>query len=222
MKQVAKYRVYFYVLLVLFFPCYAMATGKRAATPHHARMPHLIRLSASFGPRYINDKVMEDDRWGTVMRMSITNLARCETHACFYGFQLAANSAWSSRFDSVNDPSSVEDGPVGMHDAASLDFLWTFEWDTQPVGVELNFGPQISWIKWQNTVQQHLSDIRIVPKLRVAFNHSIYKNVRLFVAASQEFNPYGKLRCHTNKRNCFNDNGYVSVTDVTLGVSAYL
>lgn len=180
-----------------------------------------FRASAAIGTRYINSQVMRDDAWGNLLRLGLSAFGTCHSHRCRYGLEIAGNSAWVSRFNSVNDSTSTTVGPVGLYNSPSLDFLFFVGYTGQHIGFEVGVGPQLSWIKWQNTVQQATSRFRVVPKLRLALTGKVARHTELFLAASQAFNVYGKLRCASGVFNCFNDSGYVGVTDLTLGVNQY-
>jgi len=181
----------------------------------------MFRTSFALGPRYIDDQVISSEAWDTVLRLSFGVVGYCKTYACRYGLDIGANTAWDSNFNSVNDPDSVSVSPLLVHNSASMDFLLFVGWNWRSVGFELGFGPQIAWVKWLNSVQQATSGVRVVPKLRLASTYTVAPKTDVFIAASQAFNPYGQLACSSGAFNCFDDSGYVSVTDLTLGVTRY-
>ncbi len=205
---------------LLALPLFSFAGGPEKAQP--APSQFVFRGSAAFGPRVVDDQVMRPSAWDTVLRLSMSGLWNCGNHPCRFGLMVGANTAWSARFNSVNNPTSTTAGPVLVHNSASLDFLLVFGWNWSQCGVELGFGPQVSWVKWLNSVQQATSGVRVAPKLRLAVTHMIAHHTQIFLAASQAFNPYGKLKCTPLSFNCFDDCGYVSVTDLTIGISEYI
>lgn len=215
------------VLGILAQPLFSIAGGpdeplnNPLKQPTYALRTSEIRASAGFGPRFVNDQVMRNSAWDTVLNLSLAALRNCKTHPCKYGLQMGANTAWSSRFNSVNNPASTAVAPVSVHNSASLDLLAVFSWDWSKLGIEVGVGPQLSWVKWLNSVQQATSRARVVPKLRVAITHKISQHTQVYIAASEAFNPYGKLRCSSGAFNCFDDAGYVSVTDLMIGISKY-
>lgn len=206
--------VYPFIVIAGGSDLYEMTTSPKSNT--------FVRASTAFGSRYINDQIISNDRWDNVLRLSLSLIKKSRTKKLRYGLQLGANSSWFGRFNSVNNPSNTTVAPVAIQNSVSLDFLAVLgclaanKW-----GFELGFGPQISWIKWQNTVQQTTSRVRVVPKLRIAISREISRRTEIFLAASEAFNPYKSLRCSSGRFNCFNDNGYVSVTDLMLGISHY-
>lgn len=180
-----------------------------------------FRASAAIGTRNINSQVMRDDAWGNLLRLGFAAFGSCRSDHCRYGLEIAGNSAWVSRFNSVNNPTSTAVGPVGLYNSPSLDFLFFVRYVGHHAGFEIGVGPQLSWIKWQNTVQQATSRFRVAPKVRFAVTGKVASHTELFLAVSQAFNVYDKLGCASGAFNCFNDSGYVNVTDFTIGINRY-
>jgi hypothetical protein len=83
---------------------------------------------------------------------------------------------------------------------------------------EVGAGGQISWVKWLGSIQQATDRARILPKVRVALNRKLTQNSKVFIAVNHAFNHYGNLGCSSGAANCFDDEGFASVTDVKLGV----
>ena len=196
--------------------------GPGTAAPKSPK-PFGFRASTSVGPRYVNDEVMNGDAWDTNLRLSFAAYTGCKTYDCLYGLEMGGNTSWSARFNSVNNPTSTSVSPVGVHNSSSLDFLAFFGFRAgRYAGIEIGVGPQISWVKWQNSVQQATSRVRVAPKLRIAISHKISEKIEIFIAASEAFNVYGSMRCSNTPFNCFNDRGYVYVTDFMVGMNYYI
>ena len=155
------------------------------------------------------------------MQIGIAGFLSNDSGRYLYGVNILGNSGWVSRFNSVNDPNSVAVSPVGMRNSTSLDFLLFFGVRGSYIGFEAGAGFETSWMKWQNTVQQANSGSRVVPKVRFALTFTVTKSTDIFLAISQTINSYANLKCSNNTFNCFNDAGYVSTTELTVGVSQY-
>lgn len=178
-----------------------------------------FRASAAGGARYLGDQVMDGNDWGSVLRLSF---AAFGIHNGFiYGLDVGFNSGWSSRFNSVNDSTVTDFIPLSMHNNGSLDFLALLGYRGRHAGVEIEGGYEVSWIQWSTSVQQADSGVRGVPKIRGAVLIPVATNTEFFIAVSHTFNTYDKLENPARTINTFQDSGYVSVTDFTLGVSRY-
>ena len=66
-----------------------------------------FRASAAIGTRNINSQVMRDDAWGNLLRLGFAAFGSCRSDHCRYGLEIAGNSAWVSRFNSVNNPVEI-------------------------------------------------------------------------------------------------------------------
>lgn len=180
-----------------------------------------LRLSVGLGTRYIDTEVMSSSAWSNVSRLGLSFFGDACNMVCIYGLDLAANSPWTSRFNSVNNATATSVIPVAMENSTSLDILLFWGWKGASAGFEIGAGGQIQWIEWLTAVQQANARFRAVPKLRLAITIPVAKQTELFIAASQAFNVYGNLKCSNGAFNCFNDSGYVDVTDLTIGINYY-
>ena len=178
-----------------------------------------LRASAAGGARYLGSQVMDGDAWGGTFRLSLSAFRNSDR--LLYGLDMGVNAAWSSRFNSVNNPTFTDVVPVGMYNSPSLDFLAFLGYRWHCVGVELGGGYQISWIKWRNSPQQSNSGFRGVPKIRVALSFVVTTHTDIFVAASHTFNIYDKLRNPAGAVNTFQDSGYVAVTGAAYAQCLY-
>jgi hypothetical protein len=180
-----------------------------------------FRASVAVGARYLGSQVMSGDEWGNLLQISFAALYNLQKTPCYIGLNIAGNSAWASRFNSVNSAGNTNVMPVGIYNSPSLDFLATFGYKGHYAGVELNGGYEVSWVKWRNSTQLATSGVRGAPKIRLAVIFTLTKNTDFFIAGSYAFNTYGNLSCANNAFNCFNDSGYVGVAEITLGVSCH-
>ncbi len=182
-----------------------------------------FRTSAAVGSRYLGTEVMPGDSWGNLLQLSFSALGQAQSIPFYYGLSIAGNSAWASRFNSVNLVNSTRAAPVGIYNSPSLDFLVTLGYMGRHVGVEVNGGYEVSWVKWRNSTQLANSGARGAPKVRLALIFPVTKSKKteFFIASSYAYNTDGALGCASAAFNCFNDTGYIDVVDVTVGVNRY-
>ena len=62
----------------------------------------------------------------------------------------------------------------------------------------------------------------MMPTLKKGVLNDSSEKTKVFMALSQTINPYTSLTCASGVANCFNDAGYVAVTDLMLGISRTL
>ena len=163
--------------------------------------------------------MMSGSDWDIGMELGLgvykTNSA---THM-YYGLETRANTGWSSRFNSVNNATNTTTTTLNVHNSSAMELMaFVGKALSETWSAELGAGGQLSWVKWLGSVQQATDRARILPKVRVGLNRKITNNSQVFVAVNHAFNHYGKLGCSSGAANCFNDEGFASVTDVKLGV----
>lgn len=173
-----------------------------------------------FGLRYINDQVMTNTNFGGAMELGLSAYKYNNDKTFYYGAQTFVNNAWDARFNSVNNASNSTTAALVVHNSASLDFLALGGKNINPDwSAEIGAGAQVSWVNWLASPQQASDKIRVLPKLRVSLNRKLSETASLFFSINQAFNHYGSLRCVSGSENCFNDEGFVSVTDAKIGIS---
>lgn len=189
------------------------------STSMAAEKAHL-RVGGEIGLRKM-DQLISNESMGALQRLSIGVVGR--NGKSEFGLDLGASNSWAGRFDS-NTSTPDSSGLVEVYNSASLDLLAFYGWNWGKCGIEVGAGPQVSWAKWVNSVAEARSKIRIVPKVRIAINHEVVQNTNIFAAASYAFNHYGGLSCPDSTATpsgCFDDDGFVSVADFSIGVNHY-
>ncbi len=141
---------------------------------------------------------MSNSDWDIAMELGIGVYKSRGSDKAYYGLETHANTGWSSRFNSVNSATDTTTTTLLVHNSSSMDVM--------------------AWVKWLGSTQQATDRSRLVPKVRIGLNRKVTDNGKVFVAVNHAFNTYGKLGCSSGSANCFDDEGFASVTDVKLGV----
>lgn len=182
-----------------------------------------IRFSAGFGPRYINQDMISNTKWDTAAELGLSVYKNIKSKNLYAGVQTLANTAWDARFNSVNNPSDTTTSTLQVHNSSALDLIAFVGKEFSPViSGEIGVGAQLSWVKWLSSPQQASDRTKVLPKIRVSLNHKLTNTAQLFVAYNQSFNTYDALSCTSGAANCFNDEGFVSVSDLKIGVNFQL
>lgn len=182
-----------------------------------------VRGETGFGLRYINDQVMSKSDFGGAMELGLSAYRYNSDKSFYFGAQTFVNNAWDSRFNSVNNASDTSTATLVVHNSASLDFLAFAGKDLDANWrAEVGAGAQVSWVNWLASPQQAEDKLKVLPKLRVAISRKVSETASVFLAVNQAFNHYDSLRCSSGAANCFNDDGFVSVTDAKIGFTIQL
>lgn len=179
-----------------------------------------LRVLLSTGPRYINNEVINTASWDIDREIGFAVYRDDPNKNIYYGLEFLSNNSWNSRINQTSQSSQRFLQTVSIHNSSSLNLLASAgkHWGDWNAGISA--GAQLAWVKWMNTVLAIDNKLKVVPKVRVSLNYNISKKSSLFVAFNQSFNVYGSPHCDIP--NCLNDNGYVSVSDLKLGVSFVL
>lgn len=176
-----------------------------------------LRVYLGAGPRNINDTVMESAAWDFAREVGMSIYRADTKKQLYYGLEAFSNNAWDSRIDQTSQISGRFLQTVIMHNSSSLDILGYAGKHQGDWSADIGFGAQFAWVKWLNTIPAVDNKLRVVPKLRVSLNRDLTERAALFLAFNQAFNVYGSPLCATP--NCLNEDGYVDVSDLKLGVS---
>ena len=178
-----------------------------------------FRFSGGFGPRHVHEQMMSNSDWDIAMELGIGVYKSRGSDKAYYGLETHANTGWSSRFNSVNSATDTTTTTLLVHNSSSMDVMaFVGKALNERWSAEIGAGGQLSWVKWLGSTQQATDRSRLVPKVRIGLNRKVTDNGKVFVAVNHAFNTYDKLGCSSGSANCFDDEGFASVTDVKLGV----